>query len=273
MSEEIVIFKNGNFELSSNGDVFFYSFKNRDLCDHIIFQNFIKKSFLRKIEANFPSNIRHQKRATEFKKGSIERPEFSDQSTIEFYDFLNSPKFLKFLEGMTGLNGLIPDPYGWGGGLHETLHEGKLNLHKDFNFHDHLKLKRVLNVLVYLNSEWEESWNGKLEFWSGKPLKKQVSINPYIGTCVVFRTDQNSYHGFPEKLNCGVENSRKSIALYYYISPTDKIDEMKMTTNFTARPNSSDETEIFMKIKYLIKDFIPPILSRIISKIINSKKN
>ena len=145
MNKEIVIFKSGNFEIYSNGDEFFGDFKNNHLCDHIIFTNFIRKSFLRQIEANFPSNIKHQKRATEFKKGSIERPEFIDEKTIQFYDFLNSPKFLKFLEGMTGLNGLIPDPYGWGGGLHETLHEGKLNLHKDFNFHDHLKLKRVLN--------------------------------------------------------------------------------------------------------------------------------
>src|SRR5215471_6834089 len=48
------------------------------------------------------------------------------------HDF-NGPAFLQFLERITGLKSLIPDPYLEGGGLHTSGPGGKLNPHSDFH--------------------------------------------------------------------------------------------------------------------------------------------
>ena len=42
---------------------------------------------------------------------------------------------------------------------------GFLNIHADFNKHPTLDLDRRLNVLIYLNKNWKESYGGNLELW------------------------------------------------------------------------------------------------------------
>lgn len=48
---------------------------------------------------------------------------------------LNSRPFLMFLEELTGIDGLIPDPYFTGGGIHVVANGGHLDIHADFNRH------------------------------------------------------------------------------------------------------------------------------------------
>src|ERR1700682_810784 len=54
--------------------------------------------------------------------------------------FLNSRPMLNFLEILTGIKGVIPDPYYVGGGLHQIKPGGNLEVHADFNNHTTLKL-------------------------------------------------------------------------------------------------------------------------------------
>ena len=78
---------------------------------------------------------------------------------------LNSSVFIDFLETLTGIRGLIPDPHLWGGGVHQIVRGGFLKVHSDFNRHPRLKLDRRLNLLLYLNPGWQEEWGGHLELW------------------------------------------------------------------------------------------------------------
>jgi hypothetical protein len=48
---------------------------------------------------------------------------------------LHSPEFVSYLEELTGITGLIPDWSMDGGGLHQTLRGGHLNIHADFTTH------------------------------------------------------------------------------------------------------------------------------------------
>ena len=61
----------------------------------------------------------------------------------------NSRQFLLFLETLTGIENLIPDPYFLGGGIHSSKKGGFLNIHTDFNWHHKLQLHRRVNVLIY----------------------------------------------------------------------------------------------------------------------------
>jgi hypothetical protein len=76
---------------------------------------------------------------------------------------LRDPSFPRLLELLTGIPKPIPDPYLKGGGLHMSGPGGVLAPHTDFHLHEPLALYRRINVLVYLNGDWEESYGGCLQ--------------------------------------------------------------------------------------------------------------
>jgi hypothetical protein len=129
---------------------------------------------------------------------------------------LNSSRFIRVLETLTRIEGLIPDPHLEGGGLHQIERGGYLKVHADFNRHEKLGLDRRLNLLIYLNRDWQEEYGGHLELWSRDMGRCARKVLPIFNRCVVFSTTDFSYHGHPEPLACPERWSRKSIALYYY---------------------------------------------------------
>jgi|SRR5947209_1457863 len=129
---------------------------------------------------------------------------------------LNSAPFIDFLQQLTGIDGLVPDPHFVGGGLHQIERGGHLKVHADFNQHPGTGLERRLNVLVYLNRDWKDEYGGALELWSRDMSTCEARILPYFNRCVVFSTTDTSFHGHPEPLTCPDGETRKSIALYYY---------------------------------------------------------
>lgn len=181
-----------------------------------------------------------------------------------FYSF-NSRPFIKILENITGIKGLIPDPYFLGAGFHEISNGGHLSVHADFNFHKPMHLERRINVLIYLNKEWEESFGGQLELWDTQMTTKFHSLVPSFNRCVIFNTTSDSMHGNPEVVNHPDGVSRKSIALYYYTSTWDSTRKSH-TTQFKARPNTSDKIDWQVKLNELKTDMIPPIVLRNFSR-------
>lgn len=166
---------------------------------------------------------------------------------------MNSAVFIRFLEELTGIDGIIPDPYYRGGGIHQILPGGKLDVHIDFNKHTKLRLDRRLNVLIYLNKNWEDAFGGNFELWTGefKDGKHHLhacikKILPLFNRFVCFSTSEKSYHGHPEPLTCPQGWSRKSLATYYYTNGRD--DEFSNTdahsTTFIKRPEDPDTAEL-----------------------------
>ncbi|WP_333892130.1 2OG-Fe(II) oxygenase [Mycolicibacterium gadium] len=132
---------------------------------------------------------------------------------------LSEPRFLKALEGITGIKPLLPDPYLAGGGLHLSGAGGILSPHTDFHYHRTLNLYRRINVLVYLNENWSQEDGGCLYLYDAqdRPVKTVV---PDWGRVVIFRTDHGSVHGFPVPVAEG--KWRRSVALYYYTAAPTK---------------------------------------------------
>lgn len=136
--------------------------------------------------------------------------------TRAFIHNLNSEPFLEFLEKLTGIDGLIPDPYLVGGGLHKIGPGGKLGIHVDFNRHKKMNAFRRLNVIIYLNKDWEESFGGHFEMWDENKNQCKKKILPIFNRMAIFSTTSTSFHGHPEPLTCPEGRHRKSLALYYY---------------------------------------------------------
>ncbi|MFV8782800.1 2OG-Fe(II) oxygenase [Microbulbifer sp. SA54] len=129
---------------------------------------------------------------------------------------LNSAPFLEFLEKLTGICGLIADPYLHGAGLHKIERGGKLGVHVDFNGHKRMNVYRRLNVLIYLNKDWRPEWGGDFQLWSNDKLTCEKSVPPLFNRMAIFSTTANSFHGHPEPLQCPEDRKRISLALYYY---------------------------------------------------------
>ena len=127
-------------------------------------------------------------------------PEECSAPVRQLFHFFNSQPMLEFLEGLTTIRGLIPDPYFVGGGFHETGRGGKLGIHADFRINEQLHLHRRLNVIIYLNEEWKPEWGGALELWDRDMKVKVREVMPVFNRCVVFNTDADSFHGHPDPL-------------------------------------------------------------------------
>ena len=133
-----------------------------------------------------------------------------------FLNDMNSFEMLLWLEALTGIDGLIPDPYFGGGGLHQIEPGGFLKVHADFNVHPKLKLDRRLNMLIYLNKEWREEYGGHLELWDRGGRESRKRILPIFNRTVIFSTTDTSFHGHPHPLTSPPGVTRKSVSLYYY---------------------------------------------------------
>jgi len=150
---------------------------------------------------------------------------------------LQSNYFVSFLERLTGIDGLIVDHTLNGGGLHQILRGGKLDVHADYNYHPITKLDRRLNVLLYLNQDWNPEWKGHLELWNKDMTYRIQSIAPIFNRMVIFNVTDNSFHGHPDPLECPYEVSRKSIALYYYTNGRPHYEKsIPHSTIFKRRP-------------------------------------
>ena len=163
-------------------------------------------------------------------------------STNAVFSILKSSPFVRFLEKLSGIQGLIPDPHFIGSGVHQTLRDGFLGIHADFNHLWEYGLHRRVNVFLYLNDHWNDSYGGHLELWSKDMKRCGAKIRPDRNRFAVFSSTDFSYHGHPTPLTCPEDRSRRSIALYYYT---------------TSRPNSecingncfADHTTLFQTSK------------------------
>jgi hypothetical protein len=135
---------------------------------------------------------------------------------IDVVRILNSSLVLKAIGNILNIPKLMPDPYYAGGGLNVTKQGGLLDIHVDGNYHDASGMHRRVNVLLYLNKNWQESWGGEFGIYdqSGNICIKKVS--PIFNRLVIFDTHDKSYHGLPNPISCPKDQLRRSIILYYY---------------------------------------------------------
>ncbi len=123
-----------------------------------------------------------------------------------------------------------------GGGLHQSTLGGFLNIHTDFSMHHyHKNWHRRVNLILYLNPAWQAEWGGAIELWDTGMKRCVAKYPPFLNHALIFNTDDKSLHGFPDPLKCPEQESRKSIALYYYTVEQDPEFRPK-STDYRARP-------------------------------------
>lgn len=160
----------------------------------------------------------HQKnkRFTPWCKENLEDLRRDCPLTFGILTYLNSPTHIRYLENLTSIPNLLPDPSFSGGGIHRISTGGKLDIHADYNIHPETGLHRRVNLLIYFTPDWEKEWGGELELWERDMSKISKSISPEFNTAVIFAITDDAFHGHPHPLRTPDHIDRYSLALYYF---------------------------------------------------------
>jgi len=205
---------------------------------NIAIDNFLTEKSIEKINDEFPEVSNkiwtHYIHFNERKHG-LTKWEYLPKPAQELITEMNQPPFINWLEQLTGINNLFADPELEGSGLHQTLNGGFLNVHADFTVHPlHRNWQRRVNVLIYLNQNWEPEWGGDLELWDEKMQNCVTKISPSHNRVAIFSTGKKTYHGYPNPIKCPEKEARKSIAMYFY---TQEKNPVQQATSYKSRPD------------------------------------
>lgn len=259
-------------EARALGSMLADDYRNAHPFPHIVLDGIFPERLIALAKQGFPARSLASDRVFEMGYAGLHKrqilPEECAPQARELFHFLNSMPVLQFLEGLTGIDGLIPDPYFEGGGYHEISAGGLLGIHADFRIHNRLHLERRLNLLVYLNEPWDEAWGGKLELWDRSMKQCEAAVSPLANRCVVFSTDADSFHGHPDPLQTPPGVTRKSIALYYYTASRSIYKEVPQhSTMYYARPDDAPEVRQharWLRFDEHVRNWLPSRLAQFV---------
>jgi len=242
---------------------------------HAVMDEFFPRDVAARIIDEFPplgaarwhgSGVRNPQR--QHKHISTDEESFSPCIRQVLYQ-LNARPFLEFVESVTGIAPLLPDP-DIGHTLRHFERGGCLGVHTDFNWHKGLELHRRVNLIVYLNRDWRDEYGGHLELWDDAMTGCVKRIAPEANRAVLFATNDHTPHGFPDPLACPPGQTRKTIQMYYYTSsmPDDELAPPHRTI-FRLRPGERVQADSASSPKWraLLRDITPPILYRAMSSL------
>jgi hypothetical protein len=214
------------------------AYRSADPFPHCVLDDFLPASVADELARTFPETDRSVWRRYQNPrevKLALEDETMMPDCHRQVMRELNGHVFVDFLEALTGVTGLIPDPHFRGSGLHQIVRGGLVKIHADFDMNPRLNLHRRVNAILYLNENWAPTWGGELELWDTEMRVAVKRIQPIINRLVIFSTTDTSFHGHPEALACPPGRTRRSMAWYYYEAEGSTTDPGH-TTLFRPRP-------------------------------------
>lgn len=212
---------------------------------HVAIDGFLDEGFAQGLLAQFPAFERGNTLAEHGRPGdksTVERIRALGNHFEQLDDLVRSREFLDWLGHVTGIPGLLYDPGYVGGGTHDNRQGASLDPHIDFNFHPIERWHRRLNLIVYLNPGWQPGWGGALALYrdpAQDPTPAQL-FAPLFNRCVVFETNEHSWHGFDRIVlpPDSAGTSRRSLAFYFYTRDARETqdDAPAHSTVYVTRP-------------------------------------
>jgi hypothetical protein len=224
---------------------------------HVVMDGFFAEGVLDRTIADFPQRevrdwiayeTKHESKQTS--RGITQLSPF----TQLFFLQLCSEPFLNEIRYITGFPDLLMDPLFHGGGLHESMYGGWLNIHADWTKHPSLPLTRRLNLIIYLNRGWDPSWHGELELWDSTTKTCGARVLPIFNRAVLFPTTSETLHGFPTPLACPLHRTRRSISVFYWSPDPDALKESAYITFLPGKKRT--------RMRAFLHSLTPPIAFR-----------
>ena len=230
--------------------------RNQFLCaepfEHVVIDNFLQNDYAEKIAHLFPDDLsKWHKYCNPIEvKYAYDNINVLPDDLKDYFYMMSCSQFVDIVKSITNITDLEYDPYLHGAGLHRHSTHGKLDIHLDYEKHPYSGKERRINIILFLSKDWKEEWNGASELWN-----KDVSAcvqKTYIkfNRAIIFKTNDISWHGMPDKITCP-ENTYRSTLAYYYVSPLCcKKDDTayRMKASYTKRPQDTydpNKAELF----------------------------
>jgi hypothetical protein len=217
--------------------------------------NFLDPTFAEEVLASFPSYEESLKVGRSFaavneqKKVQVTDSRLFPEPVARLNETLATQEFRDLLSYVMDIPDLLADEELDGGGIHQTGSRGHLDVHIDFNYLESKQLHRRLNILVYFNKDWKPEWGGNIELWDKDVKVCHHSFAPIFNRCVVFETNEVSYHGVTA-VKCPAGRSRKSFAAYYYTKQAPASwNGQSHSTIFKARPDEILKGSVLMPLE------------------------
>jgi Rps23 Pro-64 3,4-dihydroxylase Tpa1-like proline 4-hydroxylase len=218
-------------------------FRNAQPFPYMVIDNFLVPGAAEEVARSYPTFDQAREQGFMFnfvneqRKVQITDSQKFPDPVRRLNEAVSSPQFLADLEYITGIPRILADEQLAGGGMHLTSAGGRLDVHVDFNLIEDRKLFRRLNILIYLNPVWEESWGGQIELWDREVKNCHQRCLPALNRCLIFETNDISYHGVA-RVTAPADMVRQSFAAYYYTREAPAHwDGTAHSTVFRARPD------------------------------------
>ena len=244
--EENVLNYFGNW--TCNFEKYKLSFLNAQPFEHVVIDNFLEETYAEKIHDLFPvidSNWHEYKNPIEVKYAYDNINKLPIELKNYFY-YLSSPVITNIISNITEISNLEYDEYLHGAGLHSHSRYGRLNIHLDYEKHPITGKERRINIILFMTKNWNTNWNGANELWDKDVTKCIAKTEIKFNRAILFKTNDISWHGLPEKIMCPENIFRKSLA-YYYVSPlnAEKPEEdYRKKAKFIKRPEDPFDENI-----------------------------
>ncbi len=186
---------------------------------HLVIDDLFDTEILDRIVTEFPKadnrdwiawNTNHENKSTS--RGITGLSMFTQIFSL----WLSSTEFIEEIKRITGIDDLVPDPLFFGAGLHEMRRDGWLEVHADYTKHPVMPLTRRINLLIYLNRDWNPAWGGDLELWDAPKPTQKAGYPCLFNRAIIFPTNSKTLHGVPDRLSCPLDRSRQLLSIYYW---------------------------------------------------------
>jgi Rps23 Pro-64 3,4-dihydroxylase Tpa1-like proline 4-hydroxylase len=182
---------------------------------NIIIPNFLNNELAELLYKEFPENVDEW----HFYNNPIEVKYACDDiknlpiNLKKIFYLLSTKEITNIFSTISGIPDIEHDPYLHGAGLHIHPKDGRLHMHLDYEKHPFSQKERRLNLILYLSKDWNPEWNGETQLWN-KDMSECIVKSPVVfNTAFLFTTNNESWHGLPEKICCPENVSRKSFII------------------------------------------------------------
>jgi len=212
------------------------SFNHAKPYSHVVIDNFLNDDIANRLSDTFPKPNKdwwyfHNPIEEKF---IYDKLHLMDEDFRNYFFMISKPEFLEKMKKISGIDNLEIDPYFHGGGMHCHPPGGKLNMHLDYSINPKSGKERRINIIYFLNKEWNQDWGGILELWSADMKECKKKLCPGFNRALLFITYDESWHGLPGYVKCPEGLSRNSLAIYYVAEPR-KVT-LRPKAKFVLRP-------------------------------------
>ena len=206
---------------------------------HLIYEDFVTSDLIQNIKNEYDDILKNKMDEWNKYDNPIEHKlsfnKFEDTVYLkQLFDIVGDENFIKSLQQTFDIEDIELDTDLYGAGLHNHPKGGHLCTHLDYEINPITFKKRWLNLILYINDDWKDEYNGDTELWNSDRTICEKRVYPQFNKALIFRTDNKSWHGVSRTIDCPNETSRKSIA-FYYVSKRSYTNEVDENTRMKAQ--------------------------------------